>query len=594
MCMQKYFCMFVHIFIFGYDEAYKKTEITDIRIGGKIMAEVEVIKAAEGRVVRRRDYAGTGVTFSRLRVAAYVRVSTDGEEQLESFQSQKKYYQDKISQNKEWVMADIYADEGITGTKVAVRQGFQRMIRDCMDGQIDIILTKSVSRFSRNTVDTIQYVRMLKEKGIAVIFEKEGINTMTEQGEMFITLMSTLAQNEVESLSQNVKMGIRMKQKRGEMMGFNGCLGYDYHPEDKSITVNEEEAETVRLIFELYLQGYGTYTIARQLTEMGRINKKGGTTWTDSGILGIIKNEKYKGDLLMEKTFTVDPISKRRIENFGEQEQYYVKDHHEPIISREDWEKAQKIRKSRSRPSKVMADGRREKYTRKFAFSSMCECGFCGTKLTRRTLHSSSKYETPVWYCRTAANKGKALCPESKSIHESILENAFLEAYGLLAENFDDVIDSVLDTVRDVVDNNEDEKRLQKEQKALGNLEYRRKKLTDMFLDEQITKEAYDEKYDEMSAKIQKSKDTIEILQSNVDDKKGIAKRLNAMKKALTEGDVLEKFDRVVFESIVDKVIVGEVNEDGTVDPYKLTFVMKGNGNTAIPNAKQHFKESVS
>ena len=218
-------------------------------------------------------------------------------------------------------MADIYADEGITGTKAAVRQGFQRMIRDCMDGQIDIILTKSVSRFSRNTVDTIQYVRMLKEKGIAVIFEKEGINTMTEQGEMFITLMSTLAtlmstlatlmstlaQNEVESLSQNVKMGIRMKQKRGEMMGFNGCLGYDYHPEDKSITVNEEEAETVRLIFELYLQGYGTYTIARQLTEMGRINKKGGTTWTDSGILGIIKNEKYKGDLLMKKTFTVEP-----------------------------------------------------------------------------------------------------------------------------------------------------------------------------------------------------------------------------------------------------------------------------------------------
>lgn len=557
------------------------------------MAEVEVIKAVEGRVVRRRDYEGTGVTLNRLRVAAYVRVSTDGEEQLESFQSQKKYYQEKIAQNKDWAMVDIYADEGITGTKVAVRAGFQRMIKDCMDGHIDIILTKSVSRFSRNTVDTIQYVRMLKEKGIAIIFEKENINTMTEQGEMFITLMSTLSQNEVESLSQNVKMGIRMKQKRGELMGFNGCLGYDYHPEDKSITVNEQEAETVRLIFELYLQGYGTYTIARRLTEMGRINKKGGTSWTDSGVLGIIKNEKYKGDILMEKTFTVDPISKRRIENFGEQEQYYVRDHHEPIISREDWERAQEIRKSRSRPSKVMADGRREKYTRKFAFSSMCECGFCGTKLTRRTLHSSSKYETPVWYCRTAANKGKKLCPESKSIHESILENAFLEAYGLLAKNFDDVIDSVLSTVSDVIDNNEDEKRLQKEQKALENLEYRRKKLTDMLLDEQITKEAYDEKYDEMSAKIQKSKDAVEILKLNVEDKKDIAKRMAAMKKALTEGDILETFDRVVFESIVDKVIVSEVNEDGTIDPYKLTFVMKGNGSTAIQDAKQHFKESA-
>lgn len=165
---------------------------------------------------------------------------------------------------------------------------------------------------------------MLKEKGIAVIFEKEGINTMTEQGEMFITLMSTLAQNEVESLSQNVKMGIRMKQKRGEMMGFNGCLGSDYHPEDKSITVNEEEAETVRLIFELYLQGYGTYTIARQLTEMGRINKKGGTTWTDSGILGIIKNEKYKGDLLMKKTFTVEPYKLTFVMIGGITKNYYI------------------------------------------------------------------------------------------------------------------------------------------------------------------------------------------------------------------------------------------------------------------------------
>lgn len=227
------------------------------------MAEVEIIKAAEGQVARRRNYDGEGVVITRKRVAAYVRVSTDGEEQLESFQSQKRYYQDKISQNKDW-----------------------------MDGKIDVILTKSISRFSRNTVDTIQYVRLLKEKGIAVIFEKENINTLTEQGEMMLTIMSTIAQSEVESLSQNVKLGIKMRMKRGELMGFNGCLGYDYHPEDKSITVNEEEAETVRLIFELYLQGYGTYTIAKRLAELGKRNKKGGTTWSDSGIRGIIKNGK--------------------------------------------------------------------------------------------------------------------------------------------------------------------------------------------------------------------------------------------------------------------------------------------------------------
>lgn len=411
---------------------------------------------------------------------------------------------------------------------------------------------------------------------------------------VLLTLMGTLAQNEVESTSKNVKMGIKMKMKRGELMGFNGCLGYDYHPEDKTITVNEAEAETVRLIFELYLQGYGTYTIAKQLEALGKLNKKGVVKWTDSGVRGIIKNEKYKGDLLLQKTITTDPISKRRIENFGEEEQYYVRDHHEPIVSREVWEQAKEIRLSRNRQTDKKADGKREKYTKKYALSSMCECGFCGTKLTRRTLHSSSKYETPVWYCRNAANKGKANCPNSKSVHESILENAFLEAYKLLAGNFDDVIDSVVGVIEDISTNNEDIGRLKKGQKALENLEQRRKKLTDLYLDEGISKEAYDEKYEELSVKIQKSKENIEILQTNVSNQKDVGKRMASLKKALSDGNILEEFDRVVFESIVEKVIVGEANDDGTVDPFKLTFVMKGSGNSVVPNAKEWFKAEKS
>ena len=525
------------------------------------MAEVEVIKAVEGPILRKRDYEGKPFVITRQRVAAYVRVSTDGDEQLESFQSQKQYYQDKISENRDWVMVGIYADEAITGTKVDKREQFQRMIQDCMDGKIDVIMTKSVSRFSRNTVDILQYVRLLKERGIAVIFEKENINTLTEQG---------------------------------ELMGFNGCLGYDYHPEDKTITVNEAEAETVRLIFELYLQGYGTYTIAKRLEALGKLNKKGVAKWTDSGVRGIIKNEKYKGDLLLQKTITTDPISKRRIENFGEEEQYYVRDHHEPIVSREVWEQAKEIRLSRNHQSDKKADGKREKYTKKYAFSSMCECSFCGTKLTRRTLHSSSKYETPVWYCRNAANKGKHNCPNSKSVHETILGNAFLEAYKLLAGSFDDVIDSVIDTIEGISTNNEDIGRLKKVQKALDNLEQRRKKLTDLYLDEGISREAYDEKYEELTMKIQKAKESIEILQENVSNQKDVSKRMASLKKALADGDILDEFDRVVFESIVEKVIVGETNEDGTVDPYKLTFVMKGNGNSVVPKAKDWFKAEKS
>lgn len=259
------------------------------------------------------------------------------------------------------------------------QENFLKLMEDCMSGMIDIVMTKSISRFSRNLVDTLQYVRMLKERGVTIIFEKENINTSTMESEM------QLAQNEVESLSQNVKMGVKMKMRRGEMMGFNGCLGYDYHPENKSITVNEAEAETVRYIFDRCIEGYGAYTIAKELTALGKVNKKGQIKWTDSGVRGIIKNEKYKGDLLQGKTYTVDPISKRRLDNRGEEDRFYIKDHHEAIVSKEIWDRAQEICQGRYKKNANVVDGTRTKFTRKFALSSMCQCGFCGTNLTRRS-----------------------------------------------------------------------------------------------------------------------------------------------------------------------------------------------------------------
>ena len=552
------------------------------------MAEVEVIRANEGIVNRRRSYEGAGLGLERKRVAAYVRVSTDDEEQLNSFQSQKQYYTEKISKNTEWAFVGIYADEAITGTKTVKREGFLNMIKDCMDNRIDIILTKSISRFSRNLVDTLQYVRLLKEKNIAVIFEKENINTLSMESEMALALLSTLAQNEVESLSANVKMGLKMKMKRGEMLGFNGCLGYDYNPEDKTISVNEEEAEIVRWIFEQYLFGYGAYTIANQLTQLGKKNKKGVVKWTDSGIRGIISNEKYKGDMLLGKSFTVDPISKRRLENMGEEDQFYIKDHHEPIVSAEIWDKAQEIRKRRGRENVMVVEGTRERYTRKYALSSFCECGFCGTKLTRRAHHQNTRIRKPVWKCRSATNKGKNSCPHSKAIDEVIIENAFLEAYRLLAVNFDDVLDSVLTTVEDTLSNDEDAVKLKKIEKHMGILESKRKKLTDMLLDDTISKEAYDEKYDDFTSKIDKAKREKQLLLCNLDTQKNLGKRMKHLREKLSEVDVLDQFDRLVFESIVDKVIVGEVKEDGSTDPYKLTFVLKGMGNKTVPNARDY------
>lgn len=553
--------------------------------------QVEVIKKAEGPVIRDRRLVGKPLTITRKRVAAYVRVSTNGEEQLQSFNSQKEYYQDKISANKEWALVGIYADEGITGTKTNKRDEFLRMIDDCMNGLVDIVITKSVSRFSRNLVDVLSYTRMLKAKGVTVIFEKENIDTSTMESEMQLSLISALAQNEVESLSQNVSLGVQMKMSRGELMGFNSCLGYDYHPEDKSISINEQEADTVRMIYDLYVQGYGAYTIAKELTRLGKVNKKGKVKWTDSGIRGILKNEKYKGDLLMGKTYTVDPISKRRLDNRGESNKYYTRNHHEPIVSEEIWNKAQEIRESRYHTNENVSDAARTKFARKYAFSSMCQCGFCGTNLTRRSHHQDTQHKKPVWKCRTAANKGIENCPHSKAIDEVIIENAFLEMFQLLAENFDDVLESVLSSLEDTISKDDSTEKQKRVEKEISALEKKRKKLTDMYLDDKISKEAYDDKYSELNHKLEKCEEERLLFSEKALSQKNIANRMKTIREKLKNAEICDEFDRLVFESIVEKVIVGENAEDGTIDPYKLIFVLKGMDDCSVPDARGRYKK---
>ncbi len=555
------------------------------------MSKVEILEATRTAPNSRGRTRGDAIRINRIRVAAYCRVSTDDDDQLGSFESQKLYYEEKIRANPEWVNAGIFADEAITGTKVDKREGFQAMIQKCQNGEIDMVLTKSISRFARNTLDTLQYVRMLRERNIAIFFEKENINTMDMNGELLLTIMSSLAQQEVESLSQNVKMGLKMKMKRGELIGFNGCLGYDYHPEDKTLTVNEEEAEIVRFIFDMYLQGYGTTTIANRLTEMGKKNKKGEVSWHTHGVMGIIKNEKYKGDILLGKTFTTDPISKRRLANMGEEEQYYIRDHHEPIVSREIWDEAERIRLKRNTNRVVEPTGNRERYTRQYAFSSMCECAFCGHKLTRRTRHSSSVYEKPVWQCMNATKNGIKNCPHCKAIDEAILEGAFLEAFGLLAGNFEDVLDVVMDAVESSLSNDEDIRKRQQLDKDISALNSKKSRMTDMLIDGTITKEVYDEKLIEINRKLHTLDGKKKLLNESIDKQKDVGKRMAELRLTLENEEILDEFDRVVFESIIEKVLVGGFNEDGTADSYKLTFVLKGNQSGVVPNAKEHFKE---
>ena len=534
------------------------------------MSGVEIIKARNTLSPRAR----TNLT-KRLRVAAYCRVSTDSEDQLNSYKSQVAYYTELIKGNSDWFLAGIYADEAITGTQVTKREDFQRLINDCMNGDIDMIVTKSISRFARNTLDTLKYVRMLKEKGIAVFFEEENINTLTMDGELRLVILSSVAQQEVENISANVKKGLKMKMQRGELVGFQGCLGYDYHPEDKTITVNEEEAEIVRYIFRRYIEGAGGSVIAQELQNLGYKTKRGSTTWAETTVIGIIKNEKYKGDILMGKTFTLDPISKRRLDNFGEEDQFYIRDHHEPIISEEVFEKAQEILRRRAKPRRLNSDGKREKFSRKYAFSCMLECGFCGGTLTRRSWHSGSQYNKVIWQCVTSTKKGKKFCPDSKGIAEETIERAFVESYRLLCQNNKDVLDELIARTEETLSENNAGKQLVKIEKDIRTLEAKRAKLVDMRLEEVLDKETYESKYLDLTGQIEQLQAQHRDLQEAAETENTMKKRIAEFRKTLEQNNVLEEFDRYIFESIVEKVIVGGYDEEGRKDPAKLTFIYK-------------------
>lgn len=546
------------------------------------MHEVEVIKA--NRKISDRT---AGKVADILRVAPYARVSTDSEEQLNSYKSQVMYYTDLVKKRKDWVLVDIYADEAITGTQVTKRENFQRMINDCMDGKIDMIITKSISRFARNTLDTLKYVRMLKERNIAVFFEDENINTLTMDGELLLVILSSVAQQEVENISANVKKGLKMKMKRGELVGFQSCLGYDYNPNDKSISINEAEADIVRYIFNRYIEGVGAYVIAKELTSLGYKTKNGNTEWHDTAVLGIIKNEKYKGDVLQGKTFTVDPISKRRLDNYGEEDQFYIKNHHEPIISEEIFEKAQAILDRRGAKRRGVEKGKREKYSRQYAFSSKLECAFCGSNLSRRNWHSGSNHEKVIWQCVTATKKGKKYCPPSKAIEEKILESAFVESYKLLCQNNSDVLDELIERMESVLSKNDFQKQLVRVENEIHAIEQKRNRLVDMRLEETIDKATYEKKYSELESILEGLLTEREQLEQSSREEINLEKRIAHFRKVLENNEILKTFDRCVFESIVEKVIIGEIDENGNANPYKLTFVYKTGYSNAV-QSKMH------
>jgi len=379
----------------------------------------------------------------QLRVAAYCRVSTDDEEQLTSYEAQKNYYTDKIMTNKEWTMAGIFADEGITGTSARKRPEFLRMVRQCKQGKIDIVLTKSISRFARNTVDCLNYVRALKELGIAVIFEKENMNTLEIDSEILITMLGAFAQSESESISANVRWGIRQAMKEGKAtIQYKYLYGYR-KGDDSKPEIIPDQAEVVRKIYDLFLSGTPVRGIQEYLNANSVPNINGESKWARSAIDSILTNEKYCGDVLLQKTYIDDCINKKVKKNTGQLPMYLVQNHHEGIISRETFDAAQAELARRSAgksPSKKNAPTGRSRYSSKYALSDRLYCGECGTRYQRCTWRNRDGSKRIVWRCVSRVDYGNKYCHDSPTLDEEPLHRAILAAINSAVKDKDTII----------------------------------------------------------------------------------------------------------------------------------------------------------
>ena len=367
--------------------------------------------------------------YQQLRVAAYCRVSTEQEEQQNSYQVQISYYTDLINRKKEWTLVKIFADEGISGTQAKKRPEFLKMIRMCRQQKIDLIITKSISRFARNTVDCLEYVRQLKDLGIGVIFEKENLNTLTMTSEFMIALYGSFAQAESESISKNVSWGKQKAYAEGKVsFQYAKLLGYKKGANGKPEIV-PEEAETVRMIYDLFLDGLSFTRIKKALENQNLLTATGKKIWSESNIKSILKNEKYVGDALLQKTFTVDCISKKVQKNNGERPMYLVTNHHDPIIDRDTFNRVQQelARRTSNRKISDKTITEQGKYSSKYALSELLICGHCGTPYRRCTWTSCGRKQI-VWRCISRLEHGKKYCTDSPTIHEEPLQMAILSA----------------------------------------------------------------------------------------------------------------------------------------------------------------------
>lgn len=496
----------------------------------------------------------------KKRIGVYVRVSTDSAMQATSYDIQVSYFKEYVGNNPQWKLVEIFADEGISGTSTKNRTEFNRMIERCKKKEIDYIITKSISRFARNTLDCLHYIRMLKGLGIGIYFQKENLDTLDSKSELFLTILSSMAQEESRSVSENTKWGVQKRFQQGRVhMPTTYFLGYD-KDENGNVVINEEQAKVVRKIFRDFQEGKWVSEIARNLMADGALTARGNSTWTASSILRILENEKYTGHCLAQKTVTLDFLTHKRVINKEHQPQYFVRNNHPPIIAEGEWNYVQQELKRRNRKYRDPDDKYHMKYSGKTPFSNKLFCGECGRTVIRRRLASHSKnreknYFT-AWHCRAACLKDPNFkdC-KCKYVWEEELEKAFMKLLYDLKENKAGVIEEGKEAISNCSLSEAEEARINELSSQIEKINVR---ISEMVSRESSSNDAiYDATLRHLIYEQEILQMEYERLEENKQDSAYLQKHLNELLEYLDEiNEPTDDFRADIFTNAVERGLV--------------------------------------
>lgn len=494
------------------------------------------------------------------RVAAYCRVSTDADDQINSLENQRAYFARCIAQNPEWELAEIYADKGVTGTSVRGRAAFMRMIDDAQRGRFDLILTKEISRFARNTLDSVLYTRKLKEYGVGVIFMNDNINTLDADAELRLTIMSSIAQEESRKTSERVKWGQKRKMEQGVVFG-RDLLGYDV--KEGGLIINEAGAETVRLIFHKYVnEAKGTHVIARELRDAGTETSAYMKQWSNTAVLRVLRNEKYCGDLIQKKTFTPNYLNHEKKRNCGEEEYIVLRNHHAPVISRALFDKAQSelARRSPNKAQKI-------KYSNRYCFSGKIKCGICGRSYVPRVKTRKDNSIYKAWRCGEAAQNGKrhSDCAGhivgcvNRCVSDEKLKLVLQQAVGSLSADLNAPLKRLCAVVCESVKQNNGNEGIRQMCARRNKLNRRQQLLLELYLNEEISRD----EFFRLKQQNDMQKNALGTIETDAsEDHSETVRRISEMTQAVFTGQI---WDDVFYRALLDKMVI---QENGLIDVY--------------------------